>query len=235
MNSYLGDIAVGATVRYLWGTAGADGASITRGTNGTLSVYKDNGTTQTTTGITDTEDFDSLTGVHAVAIDMSSDGTFYSSGSEFALVLSGAVIDGKTVNVPICCWSVNNRTHLRPTTAGRTLDVSSGGEAGIDWANIGSPTTTVGLTGTTVDLVTDAVDASALAANASAEIVTALFATVLETQGSITFQQALKIMLTLLAGRTSGGTFSTPNNAAARAAFTYTGNDRTGVTLTPDA
>lgn len=42
---------------------------------------------------------------------------------------------------------------LEPTTAGRKLDVSTGGEAGIDWANIGSPTTSVALTGTTVDLV----------------------------------------------------------------------------------
>jgi hypothetical protein len=39
---------------------------------------------------------------------------------------------------------------LIPTTAGRTLDVSAGGEAGVDWANVGSPTTTVGLSGTTV-------------------------------------------------------------------------------------
>lgn len=43
---------------------------------------------------------------------------------------------------------------LVPTTAGRTLDVSAGGEAGVDWANIGSPTTTVGLTNTTVGIVT---------------------------------------------------------------------------------
>lgn len=41
-------------------------------------------------------------------------------------------------------------TPLQPTTAGRTLDVSATGEAGIDWANVGSPTTTVGLTGTTI-------------------------------------------------------------------------------------
>lgn len=39
---------------------------------------------------------------------------------------------------------------LVPTVAGRTLDVSAGGEAGLDWANIGSPTTTVALTGTTI-------------------------------------------------------------------------------------
>lgn len=39
---------------------------------------------------------------------------------------------------------------LVPTTAGRTLDVSAGGEAGLDWANVGSPTTTLALTGTTI-------------------------------------------------------------------------------------
>lgn len=37
---------------------------------------------------------------------------------------------------------------LRPTTADRTLDVSAGGEAGVDWSNVGSPTTTVNLSGT---------------------------------------------------------------------------------------
>lgn len=44
---------------------------------------------------------------------------------------------------------------LIPTVAGRTLDVSAGGEAGVDWANVGSPTTTVGLSGTTVKTATD--------------------------------------------------------------------------------
>jgi uncharacterized LabA/DUF88 family protein len=44
---------------------------------------------------------------------------------------------------------------LQPTTWGRTLDVSSGGEAGVDWNNIGSPTTTQNLSGTTVKTATD--------------------------------------------------------------------------------
>lgn len=44
---------------------------------------------------------------------------------------------------------------LVPTTAGRTLDVSVGGEAGVDWANVGSPTTVVGLSGTTIKTATD--------------------------------------------------------------------------------
>lgn len=42
---------------------------------------------------------------------------------------------------------------LKPTTAGRKLDVSAGGEAGVDWANIGSPTTTVNLSGTSTKAV----------------------------------------------------------------------------------
>lgn len=41
---------------------------------------------------------------------------------------------------------------LSSTTAGRTLDVSAGGEAGVDWANIGSPTTANNLSGTNIDV-----------------------------------------------------------------------------------
>jgi hypothetical protein len=39
---------------------------------------------------------------------------------------------------------------LKPTTVGRTLDVTTTGEAGIDWNNIGAPTTTQNLSGTTI-------------------------------------------------------------------------------------
>ena len=44
---------------------------------------------------------------------------------------------------------------LAPTVADRTLDVSAGGEAGIDWANVGGQSTVVGLSGTTVKTATD--------------------------------------------------------------------------------
>ena len=39
---------------------------------------------------------------------------------------------------------------LKPTTAGRTLDVSVTGEAGMDWANVGSPATAQNLSATTI-------------------------------------------------------------------------------------
>lgn len=40
-------------------------------------------------------------------------------------------------------------TRMAPTVAGRTLDVTATGAAGIDWGNIENPTTVVNLTGTT--------------------------------------------------------------------------------------
>lgn len=53
---------------------------------------------------------------------------------------------------------------LIPTVAGRTLDCSAGGEAGIDWANVGSPTTALALTGTTI-AVTQKVDVDTIKTN----------------------------------------------------------------------
>jgi hypothetical protein len=52
-------------------------------------------------------------------------------------------------------WLTAGAAPLSPTVAGRTLDVSAGGEAGVDWANVGSPTTTLNLSGTTVGTVTN--------------------------------------------------------------------------------
>jgi hypothetical protein len=155
---YLGDIAPSQILYFGWHSNAIAGESITRATNGTVSVYKDDGTTQSTTGVTDTEDFDGLTGVHWVKIDTSADGTFYAAGHDFAVVLSAATIDGKTINAVLGHFSINNRSALRPTTAGRTLDVSAGGEAGVDWANVGSPTTAQNLSGTNIK--TDQVVAS---------------------------------------------------------------------------
>lgn len=109
MSAYLGDFLAGATVRFLWSTNDGAGASVTRTVNGTISIYKNNGTTQDTDGVTDTEDFDSLTGIHACAIDLSADGAFYSVGADFAVVLSGSTIDGQTVNAVLREFSIENR------------------------------------------------------------------------------------------------------------------------------
>lgn len=121
-----------------------------------LSVYKDNSTTQSTTGVTLTTDFDSVTGFNHFAIDTSADGTFYSAGSFFDIVITTGTVDSvSAVGTVVGRFTLRKTSALKPTTAARTLDVSEGGEAGIDWANVGSPTTVVGLSGTTVKTATD--------------------------------------------------------------------------------
>lgn len=118
MSSYLGDFAEDATVHFLWSSFDADGGSITRTVDGTISVYKDNGLTQSTAGITEAEDFDGVTGIHSCTIDLSAD-AFYATGSNYSVVLSGATIDGETVNAVLREFSIENR-FMRGTDGANT-------------------------------------------------------------------------------------------------------------------
>lgn len=94
---------------------------------------------------------------------------------------------------------------LKPTVAGRTLDVSATGEAGLDWANIGSPLTSVSLNATGINSVNivgevavlsagaidnvamgpDSISASALSAGAVAEIADAVWEEILTDHISV--------------------------------------------------
>lgn len=233
----LGDRLPGSTVVCKFTTVTASGPTAISG--GTIKVYKDSSTTtETTTGVTYTSGFDSVTGLNSVAVDTSADGTFYAAGSDFNVIITAGTVGGTSViGYSPCSFSLRHGsttvdssgyvtaasvatggitaasiaadaigaselaadavteiqsglatasnvagvqsdtddiqarlpaalaggrmdssvgayqtglTPLQPTTAGRTLDVTATGEAGIDWANIGSPTTTVNLSGTTI-------------------------------------------------------------------------------------
>lgn len=150
--SCLGDYATSTIVYGKFTTyRPSTGAPFTLAGTPALSVYKDNGTTQSTTGVALTVDFDSVTGLNHFTIDTSADGAFYSAGSNFDVVITTGTVDSiSAVGAVVGRFTLNKVSALRPTTAGRTLDVSAGGEAGLDWANVGSPTTTVGLTNTTI-------------------------------------------------------------------------------------
>lgn len=108
MGLYLGDYKEDSTLYFCWDTNDKNGASITRATNGTIKVYKDDATSESTSGVTDTEDFDGLTGVHNCKIDLSAD-AFYAKGHDYSVVLAGAVIDGETVNAVLATFSIENR------------------------------------------------------------------------------------------------------------------------------
>lgn len=110
---YLGDYEADQPVYFAWNTNDSDGASITRATDGTISVYKDNSdgssfdATQVTTGVTNDEDFDSLTGVHTCCITTTD--AWYETGHDYIVVLSGSTIDGQTVNAVLAHFSIENR------------------------------------------------------------------------------------------------------------------------------
>jgi len=152
MSKHLGDFDTSAVIYGKFTTyQPSTGAAFTLGGTPALSVYKDNSVTQSTTGVTLTASFDSVTGLNHFAIDTSADGTFYSSGSFFDIVITTGTVDSvSVVGSVVGSFTLRKNSSLKPTTSGRTLDVSAGGEAGVDWANVGSPTTTVNLTGTKI-------------------------------------------------------------------------------------
>lgn len=108
MGLCLGDYKEDSILYFCWDTIDKNGASITRATDGTIKVYKDDDTTESTAGITDTEDFDGITGIHNCKIDLSS-AAFYAAGHDYSVVLTGAVIDGETVNAVLATFSIENR------------------------------------------------------------------------------------------------------------------------------
>ena len=139
MSKDLGNRAEDSVIAFTWDTNDADGASITRATDGTISVYKDDNTTQSVAGVTDVEDFDSLTGVHNCKIDLSAD-AFYATGCDYSVVLSAATIDGETVNATIATFSIEHR-FMRGTDSAALASVCTEGRlAELDAANL--PTTT---------------------------------------------------------------------------------------------
>ena len=114
------------------------------------------------------------------------DGTGYAGGTAKLTVdvskWLGTAASTPTVagvpNVNVKTWNdlTTVALPLIPTTAGRTLDVSVGGEAGVDWANVGSPTTALALTGTTI-ATTQKVDVETIKTNAVVNAGTVTFPT----------------------------------------------------------
>lgn len=138
---HLGDYAASKVIYGKFTTfRPSTGAAFTLAGTPALSVYKDNSTTQSTTGVTLTADFDGVTGLNHFAIDTGADGTFYSAGSNFDIVITTGTVDSvSVVGSVVASFSIAKDSSLKPTTDGRTLDVTTTGEAGVDFANIGAP------------------------------------------------------------------------------------------------
>ena len=119
------------------------------------------------------------------------------AGTAVKVSLSAAEMNGDNIVVTCidaagaewCDQLINIQTATRgiddlafPTVSGRSLDISGGGEAGIDWANVGTPGSTVGLTATTVATVTTTTTATNLTNAATSGDLTATMKTSVNTE-----------------------------------------------------
>lgn len=134
--AYIGDFALGSTFDTKFCTVQSTGAPITLAGSPVISAYPDNSTTELTAGITLTVDFDARTGMHNVRV-VATSGNGYASGSNYQLVITTGTINSvSAVGYVIGEFSLEARSALRPTTAARTLDVATTGEAGMDYSNV---------------------------------------------------------------------------------------------------
>lgn len=139
MTKHLGDFDLSAVIYSKFATfRPSTGAAFTLGGTPALSVYKDNSVTQSTTGVTLTADFDSVTGLNHLAIDTSADGTFYSAGSFFDVVITTGTVDSvSVVGAVVASFTIRKSSSLKPVTAGRALVVDAAGLADANVVKIG--------------------------------------------------------------------------------------------------
>src|SRR4051812_3911520 len=117
----------------------ATGVPTTLSGSPVVSVYKDASTTQSTAGVTLTAGFDSVTGLNHVSIDTSADGTFYSNGDTFYLVVTTGTVGGTSV-VGEVVGDFGLSAALGPSTGGVNVTQFNGstnqgaaGYAPLDW------------------------------------------------------------------------------------------------------
>lgn len=125
----LGVFAVGSIIYLRWSTNSAAGGAITRAADGSIRIYKNGGTTQrsSSAGITDTEDFDGITGAHQTAIDTSddTDAGFYVAGANYGVMLAAATVDGQTVNTWLASFTLTNASDGATLPSVLTLELQA--------------------------------------------------------------------------------------------------------------
>jgi hypothetical protein len=119
MTYYNGDINKGDAVNIYFHTSNQAGAASAI-SGGSVVVYKDGTTSSSTSGATLTASVDSLAGFNRVTITTSSDGSFYSIGSTFSVVVAGTV-DSQSVRGVVGTFSIQDRTSSGPRVVTQEL------------------------------------------------------------------------------------------------------------------
>lgn len=94
---YIGDYQPNDIIHFKFTVTDATGAPASLSGTPAISVYKDSGTTESTSGITLTVDFDAKTGLCQVDINTSSDGSFYARNSDFQVVITTGTVGAISV------------------------------------------------------------------------------------------------------------------------------------------
>ena len=164
---YLGDYAEDATLNFKFSTHKADGTPIALAGTPAISVYKANGTTQSTAGVTLTTDFDSVTGLNNVLIDLSAD-AFYAVANDYQVVITTGTVDSvSVVGTVLAHFSIENRYELQtgdvyPVVAKETTLATVAGYLDTEIADIKAKTDTI-TTPPTAAAIADAVLEESLA------------------------------------------------------------------------
>jgi len=164
--SYIGDFAEDyATLNTKFTTVAGTGASTVLAGTPVISVYKANGTTQSTAGITLSVDFDSVVGLNNVLIDLSAD-AFYATGNDYQIVITTGTVDSvSVVGYVIGEFSIENRTSFPKAdfpTNFNALGIESDGD--VTKVNLVAVTTLTDTTTTNTDMV--GTDSALLASSA---------------------------------------------------------------------
>lgn len=216
MSDYVGDFGLGDTFDVKFTTVNTSGVPTVLAGSPVISAYVGNNVTQLTAGITLSVDFDGVVGLNNLRV-VATSGNGYATASNYQLVITTGTVGGASVvGYVIGQFSIEARSALRPTVAARTLDVSATGEAGLDWANVGSPTTAQNLSATNIDV--DQVVAS----------VSGSVGSVTGSVGSVTGLTVSNLDATV----SSRSTYAGGAVASVAAAVTVgTNNDKTGYAL----
>jgi hypothetical protein len=228
------DITLGDTIDFKFSTS-VDGTPTTLAGSPVVSAYPDNSLTQLTAGITLTVDFDGVTGLHNVRV-VATSGNGYASGSTYQLVITTGTIGGiSAVGKVVGAFTIGRGvSSVTGNVAGSVGSVATGGIAAASFAAGAIDAAAIAANAIGASEVADgAIDAGALAADAVDKI---LDETIGDT--TVTFRQALKLMVATLGGKLSGAATTTvtirnvADDTNVVSATVDADGNRTAVTLT---
>jgi hypothetical protein len=185
-STYLGDITPSTVLDFQVTFLSSSGVPTPITSGLSIGVYRNSSTSGSTAGCTSTIDFNGVSGLNNFRIDTSADAGFYSSGSNFSVVIdSGTTGTGNMIGTVVANFSINNRSGLKATVSGRTLDISATGEVGLDFDNIKNATAPTTLTNITVPTVTNTTNVTGNVAGSVASVSGSVGGNVVGSVGSV--------------------------------------------------